>query len=89
MDTTLQIRIDRKTKEAAQKSLRGMGLNLSSGIKLFIAEVARTHTVPFTITSSAEMIPESEKEKLVQETKQVLQKGKRYGNASDMHRSIS
>lgn len=88
MDTTIQIRIDKKTKDAAKKSLQSMGLTLSSGLKLFMTEVARTSTIPFIVTS-ADTLPEKEKHTIVRETSQALRKGKRYSTAKNLHRAIS
>ena len=47
IQTTLQIRVDNSLKEKASDALKAMGLDLSSGIKLFLNEVAQTETIPF------------------------------------------
>ncbi|MEK7463692.1 MAG: type II toxin-antitoxin system RelB/DinJ family antitoxin [Patescibacteria group bacterium] len=47
IQTTLQIRVDDSLKEKASQALKRMGLDLSSGIKLFLNEVAMTETIPF------------------------------------------
>ncbi len=47
MNTTINIRIDKKTKESAQKTLEAMGLDLSSGIKLFLKQVVVDQCIPF------------------------------------------
>jgi DNA-damage-inducible protein J len=47
MNTTMQIRIDKKTKDAAQKAFKDMGMDLSSGVKIFLKEVAKEKTFPF------------------------------------------
>ena len=49
MTTTLQIRIDQKTKDAAQKTFRSMGLDMSSGVKLYLTQVMHTKTIPFPV----------------------------------------
>ena len=36
---TIQIRIDSKTKNAAKKTLEGVGLDMSSAVKLFLTNV--------------------------------------------------
>ena len=38
--TTIQIRIDKKTKAGAKKVFRKMGLDVSSGIRLYLSRVA-------------------------------------------------
>ncbi|MDO8594401.1 MAG: type II toxin-antitoxin system RelB/DinJ family antitoxin [bacterium] len=45
------IRIDPKTKKAAQKILARLGLDLSSAIKIFLEQVVLTESIPFIITT--------------------------------------
>ncbi len=45
--TTLQIRIDPKTKKAAAKVFKDLGIDMSSGIKLYLTQVARKEAIPF------------------------------------------
>lgn len=47
--TTIQVRIDEKTKRQARKVFSGMGLDLSSGIKLYLTRVAKDEAVPFSL----------------------------------------
>lgn len=56
MTTTINIRIDAKTKNSAQKTLEAMGLDLSSGIKLFLAQVVTEQGIPFTPSKNAAKI---------------------------------
>ena len=51
MNTTIQIRIDKKLKIEASKVFKSMGLSLSSGLKLYLAYVANTGRIPFEITT--------------------------------------
>ncbi len=44
----INIRINPVTKKRAQKTLRGLGLDLSSGVKLFLEQVVATESIPFT-----------------------------------------
>lgn len=44
LNTTIQLRIDTKTKKAAQKKFRALGLDLSSAMKLLLQKaVTDTH----------------------------------------------
>jgi addiction module RelB/DinJ family antitoxin len=56
MTTTLQLRIDKKLKLQAQKTLEALGLDLSSGIKLFLTQVAHDKELPFTPSTRAKEI---------------------------------
>lgn len=51
MNTTIQIRIDKKLKSDASKIFKSMGLTLSGGLKLYLAYVANTGKVPFEIST--------------------------------------
>ncbi|MCE9517770.1 type II toxin-antitoxin system RelB/DinJ family antitoxin, partial [Candidatus Nomurabacteria bacterium] len=48
MNTVINIRIDKKTKDGAQKTLESMGLDLTSGIKMFLNQVVTENRIPFT-----------------------------------------
>jgi len=80
--TTLQIRIDESLKEKASVTLKNMGLDLSSGIKLFLTEVATTETIPF--------LPSTEKGKKLRHYKEYIKEiaylkkyGKRFDSAHE------
>lgn len=45
--TTLQIRIDQKTKKKAMETFEAMGLDISSGVKLFLNQVIKDEALPF------------------------------------------
>ena len=87
MTTTLQIRIDKKTKAAAQKAFHSMGLDMSSGVKLYLTQVMHTKTIPFPVWSFDDLSRE-EKLKIVKEAKWSLKHGKRYATIQEAHRDI-
>ncbi len=87
MNTTLQIRIDKKTKEKAQKTFNAMGLDMSSGVKLYLTQVVNTQAIPFPVVS-ADYLPTRKKQQLVREAKYALKHGKRYINIAEAHRDI-
>ena len=45
-DTTIQIRIDKKTKENARKVFAKIGMDMSTAIKLFLNQAERTKSLP-------------------------------------------
>jgi DNA-damage-inducible protein J len=47
MNTTMTVRIDQKTKNAAQKTFAKMGLDLSSAVKLFMRQSVQEQGLPF------------------------------------------
>jgi len=87
MTTTLQIRIDKKTKDAAQKAFRSMGLDMSSGVKLYLAQVMHTKTIPFPVLS-ADYWPIEKKRQIIKEAKWALKHGKMYTSAKELHDDI-
>ena len=87
MNTTLQTRIDGKLKRDAKKALESMGLDLSSGIKLFLTQVVRTQSIPFEMFT-ADNLPEKVKKQMVRESRYALKHGKRYETIQEAHRDI-
>ena len=87
MTTTLQIRIDKKTKVAAQKAFHSMGLDMTSGVKLYLTQVMNTKTIPFPIWSFDDL-PREKKLQIVKEAKYALKHGKRYATIQEAHRDI-
>lgn len=83
MTSTIQVRIDRRMKRDANKTFRGMGLDMSSGVKLFLHQVVRSGSIPFSIRTENGFTPEQERLMLV-ETRAALARGKRYKNAREM-----
>lgn len=47
--STIQIRIDEKTKKSAKKVLDKVGLDMSSAIKLYLHQIAIRRIIPFQI----------------------------------------
>ena len=87
MNTTLQTRIDSKLKKDASKALKSMGLDLSTGVKLFLTQVVRTQSIPFELFT-ADNLPEERKLELMKEVEEALKNGKRYATIEEAHRDI-
>ncbi len=87
MNTTLQTRIDAKLKKDASKALKSMGLDLSTGVKLFLTQVVRTQSIPFELFT-ADNFPEERKLELMKEVEEALKNGKRYATIEEAHRDI-
>lgn len=87
MDATLQVRIDKKTKEAAQKAFQSMGLDMSSGIKLYLAQVIYQQAIPFPVIT-ADYWSTEKKRKIVKESREALKSGRGFRTAEDLHKDI-
>ncbi len=83
MTSTIQVRVDSEMKNRADKTFKNMGLDMSSGVKLFLHQVVRSGSIPFTIRTENGFTPEQERRMIV-ETKYALTHGKRYKTAREM-----
>lgn len=81
--TTIQIRIDEKTKRKAKKVFHKMGLDVSSGIKLYLTRVAQDEKVPFVLRTENGYTPEQERQ-LIRETRYAEKHGKRYHTVEEI-----
>jgi len=65
--TTIQIRIDEKTKRSAKKVLDTLGLDMSTAIKAYLKQITISESIPFplitqnglTIAEEAEILKAS------------------------------
>jgi addiction module RelB/DinJ family antitoxin len=87
MTTTLQIRIDKKTKDAAQKAFHSMGLDMSSGVKLYLTQVMHTKSIPFPVCSF-DYLPRGKKLEIIKDAEYALKYGKRYATIQEAHADI-
>ena len=87
MQTTIQIRVDKKLKDEASKALESFGIDLSAGLKLFLSNVVSKQSLGFTPTNA-----KGEKlknwEQLKKEIEWAEKYGKRYKNFDEMHNDI-
>ena len=86
-DSTIQVRIDAKTKKQAKKTLNDIGIDMSSAIKLFLRNVVITQSIPLSLrTENGFTI--AQEEEILRETEHALRHGKRHRSAEELHRSI-
>ncbi len=67
MTELVQARVNSKIKRQAAKIFDSLGLDMSTGIKIYLATVVREQGVPFNLTKSNNLTPEQEK-KLIAES---------------------
>ena len=87
MNTTLQIRINKKTKEKAKKIFNNLGLDMSSGVNLFLSQVVNTESIPFEPRTENGFTIRKEME-IIKETEHALKHGKRYKNIKEAHADL-
>jgi len=85
--TTLQIRIDEKTKRKAKKTLENLGLDISSGVKLFLEQVITTQSIPFSAVTKEGYKLRRGKEYL-KELAQIKKGGKYFSSTKEMFEDI-
>ena len=62
--TTIQVRIDEKTKRQARKVFSDVGLDMSSGIKLYLTRVAKEKAIPVSLH-----VPNAETRRAIKEAR--------------------
>ena len=82
--TTVNVRIEEKTKVAASKALASMGLDLSTGVKLFLHQVVTEQGLPFLPTKN----PRALRAKWDREVAEALKHGKRYTDAKALFKDL-
>jgi len=60
--STLQIRIDKETKVLAKEIFESLGLDMSSGIKMYLRQVVINKGIPFPVLTENGFTLEEEKE---------------------------
>lgn len=58
----IQIRIDEKTKKSAKKILDGLGVDMTSAIKIYLKQIVITKGIPFRLLTENGFTPEQEEE---------------------------
>lgn len=75
--TTINVRTDAATKRVAQSVFKRMGLDLSTGVNMYLSRVAQDKAMPFTPRTVNGFTPAYEAE-LIRETEYAKKYGKDY-----------
>ena len=86
----LQIRMDRRLKEAADEVFAEIGLDATTAVRLFFTKVAQTRSIPFRLKAEPEFSPEAEARILAafEESKDPANLSKPYSDIAEMFRDI-
>jgi len=87
MNSTLQVRIDKVTKDKAKKVFKEMGIDTSSGVKMFLSHVISTGSMSFIPVTKNGFTRAQEKE-MIAETKEALKNSRRFHSAQEAHAHI-
>jgi addiction module RelB/DinJ family antitoxin len=55
-ETRLSVRVDNTTKKQAEAVFTALGMNMSTGINIFLAQVARSRSIPFALELGGDSI---------------------------------
>ena len=80
---TIQIRVDAKTKKSVKKIFADMGMDMSTGVKLYFAQVLRDKGLPFQPRTVNGFTPAQEA-RMIRETEYAEKYGKRYNSVEEM-----
>ena len=80
MNTTVNVRIDKKVKMEANKALSKLGLDMSTAVKMFLYQVVTEQGIPFTPTKN----PAAIRARWDAQVADALKNGKRYTSAREL-----
>lgn len=81
---TLNVRIEDKTKKEAAKTLAALGMDLSTGIKIFLNQVVIDQGLPFKPTKNLALL----RAKWDKESAWALKNAKRYTSAKEILKDL-
>ena len=84
----VNVRTDTVTKREAQKIFKRMGLDLSSGVNLYLTRVVQDKALPFTPRTVNGFTPEFEA-RMLRETAYAEKQGKRYRTVEAALRAVT
>ena len=87
MSTTIQIRVDKAVKQKADKTFKKMGLDMSSGVKLFLHRVIQSGSIPFTLRTANGFTPAQERQ-ILRDSMEASVHGKTYKTVKEMFDDI-
>lgn len=83
MNTTVNVRLEKKIKVEATKTLAGLGLDMSTAVKMFLYQVVAEQGIPFTPTKN----PATIRARWDAQVADALN-GPGYKTAGELHRAL-
>lgn len=69
LTTAINVNVDKATKEEATKILKGLGLNMSTAINMFLTQVVKKDGIPFEIRNPK---PNREMRRALKEAQDII-----------------
>lgn len=60
--STIQVRVDEKTKKKAKKVLESIGMDMSSAVKVYLKQIVITQGIPFPLLTENGLTVQQEQE---------------------------
>jgi DNA-damage-inducible protein J len=86
--TIVNVRTDMTTKREAQRVFKRMGLDLSTGVNMYLSRVAQDKAMPFTPRTVNGFTPEFEA-RVLREVAYAEKHGKRYSTVEEALKAVS
>jgi DNA-damage-inducible protein J len=82
-NTSIQLRIDAKTKREASKVFADLGMDISTGMKLYLRQVIREKSLPFRPGRTVNGFTPEYEQKLLRAEAETLKHGKAYSSVEE------
>lgn len=86
--SAINVQVDTKTKEEATMILKGLGLNMSTAINMFLTQIVKRDGIPFEIRNPK---PSKEMIKALQEVQDIIDgkiESKGYKNIDELFKDL-
>ena len=86
--TSINVNVDAKNKEQATSILKGLGLNMSTAINMFLAQVVKRNGIPFEVVNPR---PSSEMIEALKEAEKIIKNSSNYPgytNREDLKKAL-
>lgn len=89
--TTIQIRIDEKTKKGAQKVLNSLGIDMSTAIKAYLKQITLREGIPFPLYTENGYTIQEEQEilKSAEEAKKGVNVSRYFDSVDEMFKELN
>ena len=88
LTTALNVNVDAKTKKEATNILKGLGLNMSTAINMFLAQIVKRDGIPFEVANPK---PSKETIKALKEAEDIISgkiKTKGYRDINELRKAL-
>ncbi|MBU2542555.1 type II toxin-antitoxin system RelB/DinJ family antitoxin [Patescibacteria group bacterium] len=84
MNDTVQLRVDSKTKKDVAKIFKSLGMDMSTGVKIYFQQVLNSQGIPFPVLTENGFTLQEERQILVESarTQKIYNQNKRRGHKS-------